>query len=217
MNKRKQPSGKAPVKKKKRQLQKQAKTAISDKHRLFAMHYALTENAEASALKAGFSAATARKVAYKWIGQNRQESFYPELFNLVEEIRNTQLKPKLEQKFNVTADRVLNELARIGFSDIRTFYNDDNSLKNVKDLDDDAAAIVSSIEVDELWEYDPELEQRKQVGVTKKLKMWDKKGALEMLGKHLGLWKESEGPQLPTAVTLVINPQGEVPKVSDGN
>lgn len=207
----------APVKRNNRKPAIQAKDPVSDKHRLFAMHYALTENAEQSAKDAGFTASTARKKAYRWVGKSRQESYYPDLFDLVEHIRTTQIQPKLQQKFNITSDRVLNELARIGFSDIRKFYNDDNSLKAVKDLDDDCAAVVSSIEVDEIWEYDPVEERRKQTGETKKLKMNDKKGSLELLGRHLGLWKDNANDQPPTAVTLIVQTSGEAPKVSDGH
>jgi phage terminase small subunit len=210
-------TGKAPVKKKSREVRKQATYAITDKHKLFAMHYALTGNAEDSALKAGFTKATARKISYKWIGQTRQESFYPDLFDIAEDVRDKQIKPKLEKQFNITADRVLQELARIGFSDVRKFYSDTNSLINVKDLDDDCAAVISSIEVDELWGFDVEKECKTIQGETKKLKMWDKKGALEMLGKHLGMWESDTKDHPPTAVTLIVQTTGEMPKVSDGH
>ena len=165
-------SKKAPVKKKTgtRVIKKQATTALTDKHRLFAMHYALTGDAQNSAKKAGFTAATAKGKSYKWVGQSRAESFYPELFDLVEQVKEQQIKPKLEKQFDITADKVLNELARIGFSDVRKFYNERNALIDVKDLDDDCAAVVSSIEVDELWDYDPVEEKKVQIGHTKKLK-----------------------------------------------
>jgi phage terminase small subunit len=179
--------GKAPVKKKSRAPRKQATTSITDKHRLYAMHYALTGNAEQSAKDAGFTATTARKKAYAWVGISRQTSHYPLLYDLVDEIRETHLKPKIESQFNITADKVLTELARLGFSDIRQLFNDDGAMKPINELSDDVAVCISSIEVDEL--YEGRGEDRKCIGHTRKVKLWDKKGPLELLAHHLGIIK----------------------------
>jgi phage terminase small subunit len=178
---------KAPVKKKSREVRKQATYAITDKHKLFAMHYALTGNAEDSAMKAGFTKATARKISYKWIGQTRAESFYPDLFDIAEDVRDKQIKPKLEKQFNITADRVLQELARLGFSDVRRLFDDTGVMKAIHELDDDTAACISSIEIEALYEGSGK--DKFEVGQTKKVKFWDKKGPLEMLANHLGIIK----------------------------
>lgn len=210
----KRKASKAPVKKKSRQVHKQAKMAITDKHKLFAMHYALTGVAEDSALKAGFTKSTSHSKSYKWVGQSRNESFYPELYDLVEEIKVTHIQPKLEKQFNITADRVLTELARLGFSDVRQLFNDEGALKPINELTDDVAACVSSVEVEEL--FDGGGKDKVQIGFTKKIKLWDKKGSLEMLGKHLGIWKENSGLVLPPNVQLIVQSKGEAPHISDG-
>jgi phage terminase small subunit len=178
---------KAPVKKKSREVRKQATYAITDKHKLFAMHYALTGNANDSALKAGFTKQTAKCKAHKWVGQSKSESFYPDLFDMVEEIKATHIQPKLENQFNITADKVLTELARLGFSDVRRLFDDTGVMKAIHELDDDTAACISSIEIEALYEGSGK--DKFEVGQTKKVKFWDKKGPLEMLANHLGIIK----------------------------
>lgn len=57
------------------------------RHYEFAREYAKGTDAKAAAIKAGFSEKTASDRAYAWIGKNRSESMYPELFDLVQELR----------------------------------------------------------------------------------------------------------------------------------
>jgi phage terminase small subunit len=45
------------------------------------------------------------------------------------------------------ADRVLLEIARLGFSDLRRLFHEDGRLKGPHEWDDDTAASISSIEI----------------------------------------------------------------------
>lgn len=108
---------------------------------------------------------------------------------------------KAIEKLAITKERVLAELAKIGFADIRKAVKwhghlqteEDNPdggdvlvIRNIvsnhvhlvdsDDLDDDTAAAISQIS------------QNATGGVT--LKMHDKKGALVDIGKHLGMFVE---------------------------
>ena len=47
--------------------------------------------------------------------------------------------------------RVLKELARIGFADIRKLFNEDGSLKRFQDMDDDSAAALSGVQTLLCW------------------------------------------------------------------
>ena len=97
-------------------------------------------------------------------------------------------KEELKEKINITKEQVINQIARIAFGDIRKLYNENGGLKNIQDLDDDAAAIVAGIETTE--EFDGYGEDREQIGYTKKVKIASKDRALEMLGKYFGIFKE---------------------------
>ncbi len=84
--------------------------------------------------------------------------------------------------------KIINELSKIAFSDIRNLYTDTGRLKFMKDLDDNTAGAIASIET--LEEYDGYGENREKIGDTQKVKLWDKSKALETLGRHLGMFKD---------------------------
>jgi phage terminase small subunit len=50
-----------------------------------------------------------------------------------------------QQRLDLSADRVLQEIAKIAFFDHRKLFNQDGSLKNINELDADAA--ISGFEI----------------------------------------------------------------------
>ena len=96
---------------------------------------------------------------------------------------------EIEKRTEVTQDRVINELAKIAFLDIRKLYTENGQLKNIADMDDDIAGAISSLET--LEEYDGYGNNREKIGDTQKVKLLDKTRALELIGKHLGMFKET--------------------------
>ena len=95
---------------------------------------------------------------------------------------------EIEKRTEITQDMVIKELSKIAFFDIRKLYNDYGGLKNIQDIDENTAGAISSLET--LEEYDGYGEDREQIGDTRKVKLLDKAKALELLGKHLGLFKD---------------------------
>ncbi len=91
-----------------------------------------------------------------------------------------------EERTQVTQDKVIKELAKIAFADIRKLYTENGQLRNVADLDDDIAGAISSLET--LEEYEGRGDNKEKVGDTQKVKLLDKTKALELLGKHLGIF-----------------------------
>lgn len=95
---------------------------------------------------------------------------------------------EIEKRTEVTQDMVIKELAKIAFLDIRKLYTENGQLKNIADIDSDTAGAISSLET--LEEYEGHGEDREKIGDTQKVKLLDKTKALELLGKHLGMFKE---------------------------
>jgi hypothetical protein len=112
-------------------------------------------------------------------------------------------------------EKVLHELRRIGFSDIREIFRDDGSLKSPKDWPKDVALAVSSVEVDEL--FDGVGRERRQVGETKKLKLWDKMRALELLGKNLKLFTERHEHQVSETLADLVVGSVKGPETTEGD
>ncbi len=95
---------------------------------------------------------------------------------------------EIEKRTEVTQDMVIKELAKIAFLDIRKLYTENGQLKNVADIDSDTAGAISSLET--LEEYEGFGNDREKIGDTQKVRLLDKTKALELLGKHLGMFKE---------------------------
>lgn len=93
-----------------------------------------------------------------------------------------------EGRTEITQDRVLKEYAKIGFFNPKKLFRDDGSPKDINEIDDDTAAAIAGLEVMEIWEGSGD--NRHFVGYLKKYKIADKKGTLDSLGRHLGLFND---------------------------
>ncbi len=84
----------------------------------------------------------------------------------------------------ITQDRVLKELARIGFFDIRKLVNADGTPKPITELDDDTAAAIAGLDVVLIGNA------AVGVGTILKFKISGKVAALELMGRHLALFTD---------------------------
>lgn len=110
-------------------------------------------------------------------------------------LRNTKVQEyiskkqkEIEKRTEVTQDMVIKELAKIAFLDIRKLYTENGQLKNIADIDSETVGAISSLET--LEEYDGYGDNREKIGDTQKVKLLDKTKALELLGKHLGIFND---------------------------
>jgi phage terminase small subunit len=92
------------------------------------------------------------------------------------------------EKLDLTGDMVIAELRKMAFLDPRKLFTSDGSLVPIHELDDDSAASIAGLEVNELFEGDGE--QKHAFGLLKKIKIADKYKGLELLGKHLKLFTD---------------------------
>ena len=82
---------------------------------------------------------------------------------------------------NLTPERVMRELERIAFQDIRPIFDGDGNLKPIHMLDDDTAASIASVDVEVKWSGRGD----DAVPVTtKKVRRVDKMAALGLLARH---------------------------------
>lgn len=150
------------------------KNTLPPKQQKFVAEYLVDLNATQAAMRAGYSKKTAHSQG-------------PRLLDNVEiKAAIAKAQEKRGARTEITADRVLQELARIGFSDIRNIFDDNGNLRSPKNWSDATAAAVSSVEVvtRSLGEGDVEY--------VHKIKVWDKNSALEKIGKHLGMFVDKQ-------------------------
>ncbi len=95
---------------------------------------------------------------------------------------------KVEEASEITAERILRALVRIGEADPRKYFDSNGNLKPIHELDDAEAFALSHIDVDEIFEGSGRDKQK--IGETKKIRTWDKTKALELLGKHLAMFTD---------------------------
>lgn len=149
---------------------------LTRKQRMFVEQYPMDWNGTAAVLRAGYNPkdrARASEIAYQLLQKTP-----------VKEALQRAMEERLH-KIGVHAERALTEIARVAFSDLRKLYNEDGSLKLPSEWDDDEAAAIAGVEV--LEEFSGRGEDRTLVGFTKKVRVFDKIKALELLSKHLGI------------------------------
>lgn len=151
-----------------------------------------------------FNATRAYKAAYPHVKNDNTAGV--NAYNL---LRNPKISVYIDHRkeerikvTTITQERVLLELARLAFFDPRKLYDDDGNPKPIQDLDDDTAACIAGLDIAEIWEGRGE--DRVFVGYTKKYKLTDKKGSLELLGRHMAMFRDKI--ELSGKVDIGANP-----------
>lgn len=153
---------------------------LTNKQRRFVDEYLIDLNATQAAIRAGYSKKTANEQGARLLAN-------VSVMLVVQEAMKAR-----ENRTHITQDRVLQELARIAFFDIRRLYNDDGTLKRPDQLDDEAAAVLAGVDVVEqtAHEADEDGNMKAVPLLTKKAKVFDKTAALTLAMRHLGMLKD---------------------------
>jgi len=110
---------------------------LTPKQERFVAEYLIDLNATQAAIRTGYSAKTAASQGARLLKQG----------GVARAVQAAQQARAVRTE--ITQDRVLQELARIAFFDIRRLYRADGSMKDPCELDADTAAALASIEVKE--------------------------------------------------------------------
>lgn len=152
-------------------------SALNPQQRLFAHEYVRQNgNATEAAKAAGYS----KKTAYSQGGRLLR---HVEVKRLITELQAKQLA-----KVDASAERVKQELARIAFVDIGEAFTEDGALRPLHEMPEDVRRVVSAVDVEALFEGRGE--EREQVGTVRKLRLWSKTEALNLLAKHHGMLRD---------------------------
>lgn len=160
--------------------------SLNEKQRRFAAEYLIDLNAKQAAIRAGYSPKTAESQGSRLLSNAK----VAKAIQAGKEARSARTE--------ITQDRVLQELARLAFFDIRQLYHEDGRLKAPHELDDDTAAAVAQLE--SIEEYAGRGEDREAIGTTKKAKTFSKDAALALAMRHLGMLNDKLTIQRPRVV-----------------
>jgi len=115
--------------------------------------------------------------------------------------RVAELRREFAQRSILTAEKVLAEIGKIAFSDVRKIFSKGGELIRISDLSDEAASCIAGCDIVTVNRGEGEVEH------VAKIKLADKLKALELAGKHLGLFRDGatddEAP-LPVKVEITV-------------
>jgi len=107
------------------------------------------------------------------------------------------------ENLGITPERILKEYARIAYFDPQKLLNEDGTLKQMSEIDEDTRAAIAGVEVENLFEGRGK--DRECIGTVHKLKIVDKKGALDSVGKHRQMFIEKVEVEHKGEVNLIVN------------
>lgn len=107
---------------------------------------------------------------------------------------------KIEQdalaSVGISRTQIVREIARIAMLDPRKILDEFGNVRDFDQLDSDTAATIAGMDVEELFEGSGQ--ERKQTGMVRKVKFWNKVDALKELAKIARLVQDA--PPLAAAV-----------------
>jgi phage terminase small subunit len=133
--------------------------------------YLIDLNATQAAIRAGYSGKTAQMIGSENLAKP-----------MVAEAIQAAMKARSERT-GITQDRVLAEYAKLAFLDPRGFFGASGALIPIHQLPANVAAALAGVEVTD--SYDKATDS---LVTTKKIRFADKKGALDSVARHLGMF-----------------------------
>lgn len=139
---------------------------MTDKQKRFVEEYLIDLNATQAAIRAGYSPANADTIGYQQLQKTPVKNAI------------AQAQAERSKRTGVSQDRIIRELAKIAFSNLPDIVDPfDGSVIATADRDD--LACIQSIKV-----------KTTEGSTEREVKLADKMRALELLGKHLGMFKD---------------------------
>ncbi len=145
--------------------------ALTEKQQRFVDEYLIDLNATQAAIRAGYSVKTADVQGSRMLGNVKVQQAISEA--MAERSRRT----------GINQERILIELARIALLNPKSLVNLEDATVNPEASPDDLAAIAS-VKVKRFPTKDG------GEGIEREVKFYDKIKAIELLGKHLGMFKD---------------------------
>jgi len=149
------------------------KKKLSPKQALFVREYLVDLNGKQAAIRAGYSAKTAEFTASRMLSSGKVQEAVQKAMN------------KRAEKIDITAERVLAEIAKLGFANMEDYVDPEENgaaKVNLGKINRDQWAAVQEIRTEELGRGEG------SVVIKTSFKLADKKGSLELLGRHLKLF-----------------------------
>lgn len=163
---------------------------MTRKQKLFCEEYQIDLNATQAAIRAGYSPESAGSIGFELLKK-------PEI-----RARIDKAMAERSKRTGINADRVLQELGKIAFVNAADVIDMNNAtIKDGADRDDTAA--IASVKVKVISGVNGE-------GVEREIRLADKLKALELCGRHLGMFNDKLDVTGAATVQIIDDiPEGE--------
>jgi len=150
---------------------------LTPKQAKFVEEYLLDLNATQAAIRAGYKPSQARFIGC----ENLTKPNIAEAIQVQMEARS--------KRTEISQDRVLQEYAKLAFLDPRKFYNEQGQLIPIHELPEEVAAAIAGMDV--VTERNgQDADGNPEFATVRKIKIADKKGALDSVARHLGMFND---------------------------
>lgn len=166
---------------------------MTPKQEAFVREYLIDLNATQAAIRAGYSARTAKQQGQRMLTN----------VDVAEAI--TAAVQARTQRTEITADYVLNRLVEIDQMDVLDIMGENMALKPLSEWPSVWRRYLSGFDLAEMFEGGGE--QREMVGILKKIKWPDKVKNLELLGKHVAVQAFKDKVEHSGEMTLNVLPE----------
>ena len=142
---------------------------VKQRRTRFVKEYILDHNATRAAIAAGYSENGAGVQGARLL----KDAYVSEAI--------VQAETKVNAKYELTAERIKQEIARLCYYDPSAYFNADGSAKAISEIDEDSRRAIAGFETVELFTGSGD--ERAQTGYMKKFKLPDKAKALELAAR----------------------------------
>jgi phage terminase small subunit len=182
--------------------------SLTPKQQRFVEEYLIDLNATQAAIRAGYSSKTAMEQGYQLLRKTSVAGAIAEA------------QAELARRTEITQEKVLAELAKIGFADMRKLLRwtgnlpkmDETTAEQTGEVEISVANFVQLFDSDQLDDdiaaAISEISQTKDGAL--KVKLHDKQAALVAIGRHLGMFKDKiehtgkDGKDLPAPAIAIF-------------
>ena len=169
---------------------------LTPKQKRFVDEYLIDLNATQAAIRAGYSKKTAQEQSARLLSK------------VIVSEAVAKKRKQLEHETGITRERIVREMARLAFFNVKNMFDDFGNPLPVSMLNDDVAAAINGIDVAAIGNNDV------GIGQVMKYKIPDKNKSLENLAKMLGYMdrdrtREQSGTE--RLIDAMVNFAGKMP------
>ena len=161
---------------------------LTPKQLRFCEEYLVDLNATQAALRTGYSKNTANEQGSRLLANVKIQAYISDL------------KAQRSKRTEISADRILRELAIVGLSDIRHYFENGWEVRDIDDIPDVQSKAIQKVKKKTRTTIKGRGDDQTTETITEvEIGLYDKLSALEKIGRHTSFFEPQQGgDEIPT-------------------